>query len=137
MKSRALIIAGIIFLVAGVNAASKTTKLAKKRECLPIKTAPKNDGGLVATGALWFIDNSTAMPKDCGTPYWDGNKEPKKVPDYCCSAKAGAVRWQPFEKVFATEKCVTIHPFGEAAKISPVVVSGCAADGTQFYGEKC
>ena len=35
------------------------------------------------------------------------------------------------------KKCVKTHPFGEAAKISPVLVSGCSASGTQFYGEKC
>jgi hypothetical protein len=71
-----------------------------------------------------------------------------QVPDYCCSEESTAFEWFPFETTFVPNdgdplsvetdgKCILSHPFGPEAGISPVLVSGCAADGTQFYGEKC
>jgi hypothetical protein len=56
------------------------------------------------------------------------------VPDSCCTASSGAIKWLPFSDVFAADKlkCVQTSPFGPDVHvlINPVVVSGCAVDGT-------
>jgi len=110
--------------------------VAADPECMETKTAPADDGGLTATGALWLHEDSSQLPDVCGPSYWIG--DPFEVPDFCCSEAVGAFEWVPFEQVFTDgSKCENAYPFGPEVAIAPKLVSGCSADGTQFYGEKC
>lgn len=80
------------------------------------------------------------MPADCGSAFWDGNTDIFEIPSKCCTPEynPGVFEWLPFSAAFPNnEKVKQQFPFGAEVPIAPVIMSACAADGTQFYGEKC
>jgi len=112
-------------------------EMEKEKECLEEKYAPNADG-LTSTGKLLLVGDTTVadFPDECRKTYWSGDVDPRKVPDFCCdSTVSGAQPFFDFVENFQGDTCATMNPFGILAQ--PKIASGCAADGTQFYGEKC